>query len=284
MAAEARARVLIVAGSDSGGGAGIQADVKTVTALGADAATAITALTVQNTLGVTGVMEAPTDFIAEQMRVVFDRYGPQGVGALKSGMLHSVEVIDTVADALRDLSVALPFVLDPVMVAKGGARLLREDAAQALIDRLLPRATVVTPNLPEAEVLTGSAITSLDDMIRAGRLLRGQGASAALVKGGHLDGDRLHDVLVCAEGVAVFEDTRLQTRHTHGTGCTTASAIAAGLARGLSLVDAVARARAYVRAAMETAPGLGSGHGPLNHAHPLRAERSALSHFPSPQG
>lgn len=274
-----RARVLIVAGSDSGGGAGIQADVKTVTALGADAATAVSALTVQNTRGVTGVMEIPVDFIAEQMRVVFDRYGAQAIGALKTGMLHSVEVIETVAAMLREVGGDAPLILDPVMVAKGGARLVREDAAEALLDRLLPRATVVTPNLPEAEVLTGMTIATLDDMVEAGRLLRGRGASAALIKGGHLDGDRLYDVLVCADGVAVFEDTRLHTRHTHGTGCTTASAVAAGLAQGMALVDAVARARAYVRVAMETAPGLGSGHGPLNHAHPLRFERSVLCHF-----
>lgn len=226
-------------------------------------------------------METPIDFIAEQMRTVFDRYGVQGVGALKSGMLHSVDVIDTVADLMREAGASLPFVLDPVMVAKGGARLLREDASQALIDRLLPRATVVTPNLPEAEVLTGMKIASLDDMIRAGRVLRRQGASAALVKGGHLTGDRLFDVLVCADGVAVFEDSRLETRHTHGTGCTTASAIAAGLAQGMTLVDAVARARVYVRTAMETAPGLGAGHGPLNHAHPLRNDRPTLSCFAS---
>ncbi len=255
-----KGRVLIVAGSDSGGGAGIQADIKAVTALGGFAMTAITALTAQNTLGVHGVLPVPTDFIRQQMRVVLDDLGAD---CLKTGMLHDAAVIEAVC---AELPAGVPLVADPVMVAKGGHKLLVDAAVAALKTQLLPRATVLTPNIPEAEVLTGLRITDEDGMRAAGRALLAMGAHAVLMKGGHLEGDLLVDLLVGREGEQRWEAPRIPTRHTHGTGCTTASAIAAGLAQGMPLVDAVARARLYVRAAIATAPGYGSGHGPLDHA------------------
>lgn len=257
-------RALIVAGSDSGGGAGIQADIKTVTALGGYAMTAVTALTAQNTLGVHGVVGVEPAFIAQQMTVVLDDLGAD---ALKTGMLHSAPVIEAVCDVIKARAGDIPLVADPVMYAKGGHALLQPDAVTTLTARLLPLAAVVTPNLPEAAALTGIDIAGVNEMEAAGRALIGKGAGAALVKGGHLDGARLYDVLVHAGGVRIFEDDRIDTKHTHGTGCTLASAIACGLAQGLNLERAVARARAYVQRAIAAAPGLGAGHGPLAHGH-----------------
>ncbi|WP_043364791.1 bifunctional hydroxymethylpyrimidine kinase/phosphomethylpyrimidine kinase [Belnapia sp. F-4-1] len=255
-----RGRVLIVAGSDSGGGAGIQADIKSVTALGGFAMTAITALTAQNTEGVHGVLPIPTAFIRQQMEVVL---ADLGADALKTGMLHDSPTIEAVCDALPP---GIPLVADPVMVAKGGHPLLQPDAVETLKRRLIPRATLITPNLPEAEVLTGLRITTEEEMQAAMPALLALGAGAVLLKGGHLEGPVLVDLLGTPDGVIRFEDARIETRHTHGTGCTLASAIAAGLAQGLSLAEAVARARRYVRAAILAAPGFGRGHGPLNHA------------------
>ncbi len=264
-----KGRVLIVAGSDSGGGAGIQADIKAVTAMGAFAATAITALTAQNTLGVHGVLPVEPAFIAQQIEVVL---ADIGADALKTGMLHSAEVIATVAASLRRHAAGVPLVVDPVMVAKGGHRLLLTEAETALRDTLLPMAALLTPNLPEAEVLAGFPVRIEADMKRAAEKLTSLGARAVLMKGGHLEGDRVVDLLVHDGKVERFEDQRIPSRSTHGTGCTLASAIAAGLAQKMSLHDAVARARAYVRRAIETAPGFGQGHGPLNHAVTVRAD------------
>ena len=255
-------RVLIVAGSDSGGGAGIQADIKAVTALGAFAMTAVTALTAQNTLGVHGVVGIEPAFIGQQMAVVLDDLGAD---AIKTGMLHSVPVIEAVCDGIARRARGLPLVVDPVMVAKGGHPLLDPDAVGTLKARLLPLATVITPNLPEAEVLTGRPIRDLAGMRDAAAALRGLGVPAVLLKGGHLEGGTVTDLLVTAAGSEEFTDPRIDTRHTHGTGCTLASAIAAGLAQGMALRAAVARARAYVRAAIAAAPGYGAGHGPLDH-------------------
>jgi hydroxymethylpyrimidine/phosphomethylpyrimidine kinase len=258
-------RVLIVAGSDSGGGAGIQADIKSVTALCGYAMTAVTALTAQNTEGVHGVVGVEPAFIAQQMEVVL---ADLGADAIKTGMLHSAEVIETVAATLAARAPAVPLVVDPVMVAKGGHRLLQQAAERTLIERLLPRAALVTPNLPEAEALVGFAIGSETDMARAGKAVLALGPKAVLVKGGHLEdgGSEAVDLLVTPQGVTRFAHPRIATRSTHGTGCTLASAIACGLAQGLPLADAVVRARDYVRRAIETAPGYGTGHGPLNHA------------------
>ena len=258
-----RGRVLVIAGSDSGGGAGIQADIKTITALGAFAATAITALTAQNTLGVHGVMPVPCDFIRQQIEVVLSDIGAD---VIKIGMLGDVATIGTVCDALEDFAPDVPVVLDPVMVAKGGHALLAPLAVNSLRQRLVPLSALITPNLPEAEALTGLTIRTEADMRSATAALLALGAPAVLLKGGHLESDIVTDLLASASGIEAFSAPRIPTRHTHGTGCTTASAVAAGLAQGLSLRDAVLRARAYVRAAIETAPGLGKGHGPLNHA------------------
>ncbi|MBR0673399.1 bifunctional hydroxymethylpyrimidine kinase/phosphomethylpyrimidine kinase [Neoroseomonas soli] len=258
-----KGRVLIIAGSDSGGGAGIQADIKTVTALGGFAMTAITALTAQNTLGVHGVAGVPIDFIRQQIAVVMDDLGAD---ALKTGMLHDVPVIEAVCEEIAARARGVPLVADPVMVAKGGHPLLAPDAVETLKARLLPLATVITPNLPEAEVLVGRPIRDVPDMREAAAALRGLGVPAVLLKGGHLEGDVVTDLLVTTEGAEEFVSPRIATRHTHGTGCTLASAIAVGLAQGMSLRDAVVRARAYVRAAIASAPGYGAGHGPLDHA------------------
>lgn len=262
-----KGRVLIVAGSDSGGGAGIQADVKTVTALGGYAATAITALTAQNTQGVFDVMGVEPPFIARQMRLVLEDIGAD---AIKTGMLHSAEVVATVAEVLRALARDIPLVVDPVMVAKSGTALLDREARNVIIRHLIPLATVVTPNIPEAEVLTGLAIRNPEDMLRAAEVLLGYGAKAVLLKGGHLESDQITDVLLAPEGVELFRNPRIHTAHTHGTGCTLASAIATGVAQRRPLREAVERARAYVQGAIRTAPGFGAGHGPLNHGHTVK--------------
>jgi len=260
----AKGRVLIVAGSDSGGGAGLQADIKTCTALGGYAMTAVTAVTVQNTLGVSDIHKVPVDVIASQMRAVL---GDIGADSVKTGMLHSSQVIEKVAQELAATDAQL--VLDPVMVAKGGAQLLEDTAVGALKRELIPRAALVTPNVPEAEALTGITIENTDDQIKAGEALLSLGADAALVKGGHMQGDQITDVLVTADGSKLLCSPRINTNHTHGTGCTLASAIATHLAQGRPLSDAVVRARDYVYQAIQTAPGFGTGHGPLNHVHTL---------------
>jgi len=259
-----KGRVLIIAGSDSGGGAGIQGDLKTVTCLGGYAATAITALTVQNTLGVTGIVEVTPAMVAAQIAAVLSDIGAD---CIKTGMLHDTAVVNAVADALAAHGPGIPLVMDPVMVAKGGAALLQPDTVSVLIARLLPRATLLTPNAPEAAALAGRPVETFEDLRAVAHQLRALGPRAVLAKGGHIAGDVVRDVLVDAEGEHVFEGPRIPTRHTHGTGCTLASAIATGLAQGLALPAAVARARAYVAEAIRTAPGLGAGHGPLNHAH-----------------
>jgi len=262
-----RGRVLIVAGSDSGGGAGIQADIKTVTALGGYAMTAITALTIQDTLGVHGIVDIPVAAVGAQMAVCLDDIGADVV---KTGMLHSVEVVETVLAAMDRPTAPHQLVVDPVMVAKGGASLTTDATTAAVRDRLLPRAGVITPNLPEASVLLGRPVTDIGEMDRAAFDLLALGPRAVLLKGGHLAGDLVRDVLVSADGLIYFDDPRIATRSTHGTGCTLASAIATGLAQGLDLVAAVRRARNYVRKALATAPGLGRGHGPLNHGHTVQ--------------
>jgi hydroxymethylpyrimidine/phosphomethylpyrimidine kinase len=261
-----RGRVLVVAGSDSGGGAGIQADVKTVTVLGGYAATAVTAITVQNTLGVTGVHPIPVDVVEAQGRAVLDDIGAD---ALKTGMLGDAAVVEAAARLVDHARV--PAVIDPVMIAKGGARLSGGDeAVRAIASLLVPRAALLTPNAPEAAALTGRAVETTDDLRRAGERLLAMGARAVLMKGGHIAGDRVVDLLMTRAGEAVFEGARIESRHTHGTGCTLASACAVGLAQGMPLADAVGRAWSYVREAMLRAPGFGAGHGPLDHAWPVR--------------
>ena len=258
------ARVLAIAGSDCGGGAGIQADIKTITALGGYAMSAITALTAQDTRTVHRIAAVDPGFIASQIEVCL---GDIGADAIKTGMLHDVPVIEAVARTIAEHGAGLPLVVDPVMVAKGGATLLEPGAVDSLKRALLPMVTVLTPNLPEAKILAGMAIDDLDAMRRAARSLRSLGPRAVLLKGGHLPGETIHDVLASEDGIEVFDSPRIESSNTHGTGCTLASAIATGLAQGMALADAARRARAYVREAIRTAPGLGGGHGPLNHGH-----------------
>ena len=260
-------RVLIIAGSDSGGGAGIQADIKTVTALGGYAATAVTAITVQNTLGVGAVWPVPAALVEAQARAVLEDIGAD---AVKVGMLGEAALVAQVAEILDEA--ACPAVIDPVMIAKGGAPLLAAAALAPLKALLVPRAALLTPNAPEAEALTGLEVATTDDLRRAGEALLDQGAHAVLLKGGHVPGPRVTDVLMTRHGETVFEGERIETRHTHGTGCTLASACATGLAQGLPLDAACARAWDYVHRALLGAPGLGQGAGPLDHAWPLRGK------------
>ncbi|MBV8889273.1 MAG: bifunctional hydroxymethylpyrimidine kinase/phosphomethylpyrimidine kinase [Alphaproteobacteria bacterium] len=264
-----RGRVLIVAGSDSGGGAGIQADIKSITMLGAYAMTAVTALTAQNTEGVFGILPIPPDFVRQQIEVVL---ADIGADAVKTGMLHDAAIIQTVAAALEAHAPHTPVVIDPVMVAKGGARLIEPEALEALKRRLAARAAVLTPNLPEAEILAGGTVETVAQMRDCAQVLLDLGCRAVLLKGGHLPSAVVTDVLATASGLRVWESPRIESRHTHGTGCTLASAIAAGLAQGLDVERAVDRARLYVQRAIASAPGLGRGHGPLDHAHPLRSD------------
>lgn len=255
-------RVLTIAGSDSGGGAGIQADVKTITMLGGYAATAITAITVQNTLGVSAIHNVPLDVIHGQMTAVLSDIGTD---CLKTGMLSSAEIIATVVDAIADYP-HIPLVVDPVMIAKGGASLLQMDAIHALKTRLLPRATLITPNIPEAEALTGLTIRTTAQMEAAAQhIIHETGAQAVLIKGGHLEDMMVTDVLVSKDGMHHIQGIRVDSTSTHGTGCTLASAIACGIAQGKPLFQACTEAQRYVIGAIQHAPGLGKGHGPLGH-------------------
>jgi hydroxymethylpyrimidine/phosphomethylpyrimidine kinase len=255
---------LTIAGSDSGGGAGIQADLKTFHAFGAFGASALTAVTVQNTRGVTGVHPVPVDVVRAQLRAVAEDLPP---AACKTGMLATSALVSAVAASIREHR--LPsFVLDPVMVASSGDRLLDADAERTVVAELLPLAALVTPNLDEAAILVGEAVDDEAGMRRAAGALVRMGARAALLKGGHLRGDELVDVLYDGREWREWRRPRLDTRHTHGTGCTLSAAVAAGLAHGRPLARAVEDALDYVHRAMLAAPGLGSGHGPLNHMVP----------------
>ena len=255
-----KGRVLVIAGSDSGGGAGIQADIKAVMAMGGFAATAVTAITAQNTVGVHAVYALPPDLVGAQIEAVLTDIGAD---AIKIGMLGDAATVLRVAESLASIPQSMPLVIDPVMVAKGGQSLMAIEALHVMRGSLLPLATLITPNLPEAECLLGYPISDPADAAR--KLLLRTGAKAVLLKGGHGHGAELTDVLADANGVRMFTMKRIDTRHTHGTGCTLASAIAASLAQGLELDAAVGRARAYVQEAIGTAPGFGAGHGPLNH-------------------
>lgn len=258
---------LTIAGSDSGGGAGIQADLKTFHAFGVFGTSAITAITAQDTVGVHGVHAVPVELVRRQIEVVAGDLHPT---ACKTGMLATTELVEAVADRIGALG--LPgYVLDPVMVATSGDRLLDRDAESAVLDLLVPLARLVTPNLEEAELLVGRPVASPAGMEDAARELVERGAGAALVKGGHLSGTEVVDVLVDAEGVREWRRPRLDTRHTHGTGCTLSAAIAAGLAHGRPLREAVGDALEYAHRAIASAPGLGAGHGPLNHFAPVRS-------------
>jgi hydroxymethylpyrimidine/phosphomethylpyrimidine kinase len=264
---------LTIAGSDSGGGAGIQADLKTFHAFGVFGTSAVTAITVQTTLGVSAVHAIPLDIVAGQIEAVVADLRP---GSCKSGMLATRALVSTVASAVRTHELTR-YVLDPVMVATSGDRLLDEDATDAVLRELVPLALLVTPNLDEATILTGFLVDDATSMQRAAHMLVDAGARAALIKGGHLRGRELIDVFYDGKQLRTYRRTRLETRSTHGTGCTLSAAVAAGLARGEDLVNAVEHALDFVHRAMASAPNLGRGNGPLNHfltvPEPLRADR-----------
>ncbi len=252
-------RILVIAGSDSSGGAGIQADIKTVTMLGGYAMTAVTALTAQNTRGVRAIVPSSPDFVREQIAACIEDIG---VDAVKIGMLGGAGIAEVVAAALGPLDV--PVVFDPVMVASSGAA-LADEATIAAFDRLMTLATLTTPNLPELAALTGMPLDTTEQIADAGRILLDRHGCAVLAKGGHGAGDRLRDILVTQERAASFEEERIDTRHTHGTGCTLSSAVASLLGHGQSLEHSVRLARRFTRKAIEAAPGFGQGNGPLGH-------------------
>ena len=260
-------RILIVAGSDSSGGAGIQADLKTVTALGGYGMTAITAITAQNTLGVHDIHAVPVQTICAQMQAaLFDI----GADAVKTGMLATREVIEAVAETLATDAGAVPCVVDPVMVATSGDKLLAENAIGALKSLLVNGAALVTPNAPEAELLTGKAVEDVNGQRRAAEALLEAGAKAALVKGGHVDGKVISDVLQTQYGEHIFEGPRIDSNQTHGTGCTLASGVATLVGAGKSLPDAVDEGRAYLFGAIQNAPGFGAGQGPVHHGWKIK--------------
>ena len=257
---------LTIAGSDSGGGAGIQADLKTFHQFGAFGTSVITALTAQNTRGVRAVHPAPAAIVRAQLEAIAEDLPPD---AVKSGMLATAELVRLVAGVIREHDWP-NYVCDPVMVASSGDRLLTTDAETVLRDDLIPLAALVTPNLDEAEILTTGPVRDPDAMARAGRRLIELGAGAVLVKGGHLTGDEVIDLLVTPRNIRRYRRPRLSTRATHGTGCTLSAAIAAGLAQGRDLETAVTDGLDFVHRAMAEAPGLGAGNGPLNHMVPAR--------------
>jgi hydroxymethylpyrimidine/phosphomethylpyrimidine kinase len=252
---------LTIAGSDSGGGAGIQADLKTFAAFGVYGTSAITAVTAQNTRGVTAWEAVSVPLVVAQIEAVVSDIGAD---AVKTGMLASAAIVSAVADTVRRLGLR-HLVLDPVMIAKGGDRLLEESAIEAIRRDLLPLAEVVTPNIPEAQELSGVRIATLDDMRAAGQRILELGPRVVLVKGGHLGGEDSIDVAISADGEHEFRSPRIESAHTHGTGCTLASAIAACLAQGLTVNASIGAAKAYLDGAIAHAPGIGSGHGPLGH-------------------
>ncbi|MCS7307862.1 MAG: bifunctional hydroxymethylpyrimidine kinase/phosphomethylpyrimidine kinase [Aquificaceae bacterium] len=254
-------KALTIAGSDSGGGAGIQADIKTFTVLGVYGICAITSVTVQNTQGVSYVVDIPAQAVYDQIKVVVEDIG---VDACKTGMLSREDIIQSVAKAIREFKLT-NFVLDPVMRAKSGDPLLRQSARETLIKELLPLATLVTPNIPEAEELCGFSIKGIEDMEKACKHIHSLGCSAVVVKGGHMEGDEAVDVFYDGTSFEYFRGRLVKTKNTHGTGCTFSSAITAYLAKGYALKSAVGKAKEYIQGAIEHSLPLGKGHGPLNH-------------------
>lgn len=260
-----KARVLIIAGSDSSGGAGIQGDIKTVSAFGGYAATAITSITVQNTLGVSAVFDIPPDILRGQIRAVLNDIGAD---VIKTGMLSSSEIINIVAEEFENylkINSLVKLVVDPVMIAKGGASLLRADAVNCLKEKLIPLAYLITPNIPEAEILSNLEIKSEDDMVLAARKIINQlKPMNVLLKGGHLEGGKVVDILF-GQHILRGESDKINTKNTHGTGCAMASAISTLLARGIQIEDAFQEARKYIHNAIKNSPDIGHGHGPIDH-------------------
>jgi len=261
--------VLIIAGSDSSGGAGIQADIKTVTALGSYAMTAITAITAQNTTGVKSIVPIPTKEIFNQITFTIKDIKPD---AIKIGMLHSNKVIDSVIRSLKIANIK-NIVLDPVMVAKGGAKLIDDNAIKMLKDRLIKRVMLITPNIPEAEILTNTFIRSKEDMIFAAHKLIEMGASNVLIKGGHLTSKIVQDIFVSKSDIKIFNNKRYKTKNTHGTGCTLSSAITTFLSCGKPIKKSCELGINYVNSGIRTNPKYGKGHGPINHLNSINLER-----------
>ena len=256
------ARIMTIAGSDSGGGAGIQGDIKTISSLGCYATSAITAVTAQNTKGVTNILNMPLNIIEEQIIAILNDIGTD---AIKIGMLSNEKIILCVTKILSKLKNKVPIVLDPVMVAKGGHKLLDTGAEKALVNQLLPLCTIITPNIPEAEVITGSKISNVNDLKIVGENILKMGIDNVLMKGGHLEDSTLVDILVSIDGIDCFKSKKIITKNSHGTGCTLSSAIACGLGKKLTLKKAVSKAHKYVNKAILYAPDIGEGNGPLNH-------------------
>ena len=254
--------VLTIAGSDSSGGAGIQADIKTISSMGAYAASAITSITAQSTKGVDDILELPIKIIKNQIKSVVTDFK---IDSVKIGMLYSDEIIIAVKSELEKLSDKIPIILDPVMIAKDGTRLLSFNAINQIIKELFPISELITPNIPEAEQITNTKISSEKDLLNAGKIIISMGAKNVLLKGGHLKGKNLLDILFHEGQIMYYKSTRIETLHTHGTGCTFSSGIATGLAQKLSLVESVKRAHKYVNDAIRHAPELGKGKGPINH-------------------
>ena len=259
--------VLIIAGSDPSGGAGIQADLKTLTSLGVYGMTAITALTEQNTRGVFGIFEIPIDFVVKQINCCLSDIT---ANAIKIGMMHNAKLIDAVYEALKYNEIIgndkIKIVLDPVMVAKGGHRLLEQEAIYSLKNFIKLTNPILTPNIPEAEILTGIKIHNLTDMKTAGKKIIDMGASFVILKGGHMNTSTMSDLLIGKEAFDLIETKRIETNNTHGTGCTMASALAAGLAKSYGIKVAFQNSHFYVKQAIITSPGFGNGHGPINHS------------------
>ncbi|BCB02614.1 bifunctional hydroxymethylpyrimidine kinase/phosphomethylpyrimidine kinase [Bacillus sp. KH172YL63] len=254
-------KALTIAGSDSGGGAGIQADLKTFQELGSYGMSVISAVTAQNTTGVHGVYPVPVEGIIQQLDAIGEDLRPDG---LKTGMLHSGEVIEAVSERIEHYGWN-NLVVDPVMIAKGGAKLLQDEAIRALKEKLIPLSTVITPNLPEAEVITGLTIRSLEDRKGAAKMLVEMGARSVVIKGGHAEDEQVVDLFYDGKAFEEMISPRIDTPHTHGTGCTFSAAVAAQLSKGMDLFDAVKTGKAFIRAAIENPLGIGSGHGPTNH-------------------
>ena len=256
-----KSKVLIIAGSDSSGGAGIQADIKTVTALGSYAMTAITAVTAQNTKGVKSIISIPPKEILNQILYTAEDIKPD---AIKIGMLHSSKVIKSVINALKIIKIK-KIVLDPVMVAKGGAKLIDDEAVELLKNQLIKKVSLISPNIPEAEILTGTKIKSSEDMIFAAHKLLEIGSKSVLIKGGHLDSKIVQDILVTRSDIKIFKSARFKTKNTHGTGCTLSSAVTAFLSCGKPIKKSCELGIKYVNSAIRTNPKYGKGHGPINH-------------------
>ena len=256
------ARILSIAGSDSGGGAGIQGDIKTITALGGFATSSITAITAQNTLGVNKILNVPEEMVEAQILAVLDDIGTD---AIKIGMLSNEKIILCISNLLSKINKKIPIVLDPVMIAKGGHRLLDIGAEKALIKNLMPLCSIITPNIPEAEVITGKKINNIKDLERTGQEIIKMGINNVLMKGGHLTDNNLTDILISKNKTDYFCSTKIITKNSHGTGCTLSSAIACGMGQKMNLYSAVERAHAFVNKSIKYAPNLGKGNGPLNH-------------------